>query len=427
MSHVQQFFKTLQIYLQIFVAWALCLLFTVILVTPFMLSSFVSCILLLGHKSPTLHNTAAEPLLLQGTTSTFSDKSRRWSVYFFMAADLSALCKFLITVFNMALRLNPENLIHCTPKQSNMFTIQAYSVKQVCEATIDVASTLQSWKVSALALSALFIVVSIVNISKRVIRTRGSVESTLQQLEIPEQEAEDFIVAYEKEKAEIQRCQTVHLILNNKSCSEFVAMGLCHPSAMKVFNHYKQEHALKSIGALLGFISDESVSSESENEITRNTKIAKKRKQMDDHPGAQTLKGKSIDELVSFGFTSAQAVRCSKFFECAARGENFRAHFRDFNKLSFHGQILGNATKCICSFPGIYEAEWKEGVSSICSACVFYSDDEKQFYGEHSKLLKDELFGKLQLRNGDCYCRYLYPDKEQRSKWNKEQAPWGEL
>ena len=342
----------------------------------------------------------------------------------------------------MALRLDPKYLIKCTEKHTPSFWLQAPFVNAACEATIDVAATLHMWELSAFALSALFILVSIVNISKRVIGTSGSVESTMAQLNIPELEAENFIDTLEKMKSKMRKCRSVDMILAKKSKHELVSMMKLEKqenafrlserteSAMKVFNFY-QEHVVKSIPDFLTFIfetvgSDTTDSEKARSEICRKSKLERKHRLLENTSGARVFEGKSITELTQLGFPAdgVMALRCKTYFECTADGQNFRVHFRDFDQLNFGGRIQsGDPIKCICCFPGMYETEWRESAGSICSACVFYESSSESF-GKHSCPI-DQMCGETELQVGECYCKYLYSER-QREQWGDGGvAPWG--
>jgi hypothetical protein len=476
--------QCLQVYVQTLLAWGFTTLFTVVLSPAYVLVSCIS----LGYscwvfwavhfssgwracwveglapflksrlpkcffsKPTNTDNTVpmlspVEQMANQIPSATFSDRSHRWSVIFFIAADLSALCKYSITVYNMALRLEPSYLINCTPvgDSKKTFSLQAYFVKGACEATIDVTETLKMWEFSAFALSALFVIVSIVNISKRVIGTSGSVESALAQLDIPEQEAESFIGALEEMKSKMRKCRSVDVILAKKSKDELASMMTehipfeertdilterCAKIAMKVFNFY-QKHAVKTIPEFLIFIfetvgSDTTDSEKVRSEICRKTKLEMKHRLLENTSGARVFEGKSITELKKLGFPEdgVLALRCKTYFECTADGQNFRVHFRDFDQLNFGGRIQsGDTIKCICCFPGMYETEWRESAGSICSACVFYESSSESF-GKHSCPI-DQMCGETELQVGECYCKYLYSER-QREQWGDGGvAPWG--
>ena len=77
----------------------------------------------------------------------------------------------------------------------------------------------------------------------------------------------------------------------------------------------------------------------------------------------------------------------------------------------------------MASFPGKYEAEWKEMTemsSDVSIACVFFPDSSSQFFGVHEI---DELGA--QSADFKCHCHALYGHMDMAADWPRRQAPWG--
>ena len=83
------------------------------------------------------------------------------------------------------------------------------------------------------------------------------------------------------------------------------------------------------------------------------------------------------------------------------------------NTIVFHGKVLPDAARCICSWPGKYESAWdalvKGSRAGSLSAAVVFLPEGSELFGIHDRIPKAEGL------DGSCWCTQLYG----------EEKPWG--